>query len=160
MPINVPTPNDVQKLFEQLVREATRSSQQMDQGEFDRYFRGVLYPWWETVGPSLNSNGKDQGENRYAGTRWGTGTWRLLINQSIFLISAAMDVAILKHMDGQEEQITRQIKSFFQPLADLMPLEASSSLRFNFSQPQDVGPTVGFTCTMEGIVISATSAER
>jgi hypothetical protein len=157
MTIYVPTLDDVKGFFQQLVSEATRCTQQMDPSEFDRYRRDVLDHRWKIV-LSLGSSGEDQGESQYVGANWGYGIWRLQVNQSVSLIQAPMEVAIEKHKDGQEGEIKGRIKSFFQPLADLVPSEASTSLLFTFSPLREVGPSVRFDCRVQGIVVSATPA--
>ena len=156
MPIEVPNREDVQRLFEQSAREATRcrdAAQEMEESEFDNYQRDASHSRWEAISPSSIFSIGDRGERLYAGERT-DGIWRLPVDQSIFLIKAKMEIGVVKHMDGQEGEIKGRIQSFFQPLADLMPSEASTSLRFTFCPPVDHGPDIRFGCSVKGIVLS------
>jgi hypothetical protein len=158
MAISVPKPGEVQSWFEELVSEATGCTQQMDQSEFNRHLRGVLYPQWETI---RDTSGQEA-ENPHAGSSW---TWayerkRLQISQSVFLIQAATGFVIKDHEGGQEVDIRRQIKSYAASLAAVVPAGATTSLLFSFDPPKEVGPLIEVGCMVRGIVVSVTPAER
>ena len=118
MAMGVPTPDEVDGLF-RLVREATRFAREMDWNEFGEALRSSEGHHRETIAD--------------AEARWQYNIRRSHIDQSVSLFYAAMEITIVKDQDGQKEKIEGEIRSFSQPLADLVPPGATTRLHFRLS---------------------------
>jgi hypothetical protein len=142
MPMRVPSLDDVESWVRELAGEVTRCTGKMDRKAFERLRVSVLHHDWVLISDTE--------------AEWSPfGIRRLIIDQSIFLVRALMEIVVDKHRNGvQGREIKEQIRSFLEPLAELKHSEAT--LDFVFERSVRAGPLAHIVCTIEGIVVSAT----
>lgn len=114
-----PTPEEVQRLFEQLFREALGSGV-LRLDEFDRLFDEVAEPKWQRPAETPNID-------------------RIHVGNKL-LVRTAQKLIIETNRDGQLGRLRSQIRALVAELKSQVPTGTSCDLHFEFPPPAQIEP--------------------